>query len=113
MGNREQHQEGGSSVLGAGLRTTTYSANSLNQYANISHPQAFDVAGMRSSSSAAILIQTKRQRNYLWTPGGGRSGREPADGESLGFLASTGWLIGCAALLLVTAGWGIWRYRRG
>lgn len=56
IGNRTQLQEGGTSTAGTGLRTTTYAANSLNQYDTITRPQKFDVTGKRTSTSATITI---------------------------------------------------------
>jgi hypothetical protein len=56
IGNRKELQEGGPSALNVGLRTTTYTANSLNQYDAITRPQSFDVTGKRTSTSATITV---------------------------------------------------------
>jgi RHS repeat-associated protein len=56
IGNRKELQEGGTSALNVGLRTTTYTANSLNQYDAITRPQSFDVTGKRTSTSATITV---------------------------------------------------------
>ncbi len=51
IGNRTTLQEGGDSA-GNNLRTTNYgTANALNQYTSITHPQSFDVLGVRASSN--------------------------------------------------------------
>jgi RHS repeat-associated protein len=56
IGNRQELKEGGTSTLDNGLRTTTYTANSLNQYETITRPQLFDVTGKRTSTSATITV---------------------------------------------------------
>ncbi|MFN0126384.1 MAG: RHS repeat-associated core domain-containing protein, partial [Verrucomicrobiales bacterium] len=70
IGNRTQLQEGGGSTLGSGLRSTTYTANSLNQYDTITRPQAFDVSGKRSSTNAQITINTVLLPNNGYQPNG-------------------------------------------
>jgi RHS repeat-associated protein len=67
IGNRKTLKEGGTNVLGAGLRTTNYfkdvpgtggalGANALNQYGSIERPQTFDVTGKRAHGSATIKV---------------------------------------------------------
>jgi len=56
IGNRKELKEGGGSSLDNGLRTTTYTANSLNQYDTITRPQLFDVTGKRTSTHATITV---------------------------------------------------------
>jgi|GEM_PF-1506394 len=70
IGNRTQLQEGGSSTLGNGLRTTTYAANSLNQYDTITRPQAFEVSGKRTSTSAAITVSGDTLPSNGYQPNG-------------------------------------------
>ena len=83
IGNRTTLQEGGTSTLGAGLRTTNYKedaaessangANALNQYARIERPQTFDVIGRRSSG-AEIKVNGTVLQNPDYQPGSGGTG---------------------------------------
>src|SRR5207247_1279642 len=49
IGNRTQTKAGGDQN-GTGLRSATYSANSLNQYSSRTVPNAFDVVGIATAS---------------------------------------------------------------
>jgi RHS repeat-associated protein len=64
-GNRAGKDEGGSDTTaeGTGVRSTSYTANALNQYSAITNPssggvQSFDVTGRRDSSSENIKVNT-------------------------------------------------------
>src|SRR5207253_8412586 len=51
IGNRSSTKAGGDQS-GAGLRPSTYTANSLNQYTNRTVPSAFEVIGIANASSS-------------------------------------------------------------
>ena len=84
IGNRTTLQEGGTSTLGGGLRTTTYKgdvsagssngANALNQYARIERPQTFDVTGRRAASNATIIVNGIALTSGDFQPGSGGTG---------------------------------------
>ena len=81
IGNRTTLQEGGTSTLGAGLRTTNYkgdtagvSANALNQYTAIERPQTFDVTGRRAAGNATITVNGTTLTNGDYQPGAGGTG---------------------------------------
>ena len=54
LGNRKSTHEGGNTA-GANRRQTVYAANALNQYTQISHPNAFDVLG-RAPSDVNVTV---------------------------------------------------------
>jgi RHS repeat-associated protein len=62
-GNRTSKSQGGSAttVEGTGVRNTTYTANALNQYPTVAHPNSAgtywaDVSGRRSSTNESIKV---------------------------------------------------------
>jgi RHS repeat-associated protein len=64
IGNRGNHVEVGRGTVGSGstdalaptdTRTTTYTANILNQYTGVGNPQFFNVQGIRSGTSTIVV----------------------------------------------------------
>lgn len=66
LGNRKTTHEGGDSS-GANRRQTVYAANALNQYTQISHPNAFDVLG-RAPSDVSVTVneQPVTRQGEFW-----------------------------------------------
>jgi len=67
IGNRKQSLEGGY-ANGAGLQTTTYTANLLNQYSGITTPGVVSVNGLANATNAVTVngAATVRQGEYWW-----------------------------------------------
>jgi RHS repeat-associated protein len=67
IGNRKQSQEGGD-ANGAGLQTTTYTANLLNQYSSITTPGVASVNGLANATNTVTVngAATARQGEYWW-----------------------------------------------
>jgi RHS repeat-associated protein len=67
IGNRKQSQEGGD-ANGAGLQTTTYTANLLNQYSGITTPGVASVNGLANATNTVTVngAATVRQGEYWW-----------------------------------------------
>jgi RHS repeat-associated protein len=67
IGNRKQSQEGGD-ANGAGLQTTTYTANLLNQYSSITTPGVASVNGLANATNTVTVngAATVRQGEYWW-----------------------------------------------
>jgi RHS repeat-associated protein len=67
IGNRKQSQEGGD-ANGAGLQTTTYTANLLNQYSSITTPGVASVNGLANTTNTVTVngAATVRQGEYWW-----------------------------------------------
>lgn len=66
IGNRTAAKNGGNQL--SGLRQSTYTANSLNQYSQQSVPGAFDVAGV-ANSAAGVTVNNQnsvRKGNYFY-----------------------------------------------
>jgi RHS repeat-associated protein len=67
IGNRKQSQEGGD-ANGAGLQTTSYTANLLNQYSTITTPGVASVNGLANATNTVTVngAATVRQGEYWW-----------------------------------------------
>jgi len=67
IGNRTSAKSGGDQN-GVGLRTSTYTANSLNQYTQRTVPDAFDVIGSAQSNATVTVnnLATYRKADYFW-----------------------------------------------
>ena len=67
IGNRKQSLEGGD-ANGAGLQTTTYTANLLNQYSGITTPGVASVNGLANATNTVTVngAATVRQGEYWW-----------------------------------------------
>ena len=67
IGNRKESREGGG-TNGAGLQTTTYTANLLNQYSGIGTPGVASVNGLANATNNVSVngVGAIRQGEYWW-----------------------------------------------
>ncbi len=57
IGNRSSWKWGGNGTNGNGLRTTSYTADSINRYTALTNPQTYDVTGRRAGTNSVAVIQ--------------------------------------------------------
>jgi len=107
IGNRKDSREGGDAI-GAGLQTTSYTANLLNQYTSIVTPGVASVNGLANATNVVTVngAATARQGEYWWKQTSVRGGTYWTSGSATNGYGPVS-LVGVVTTETRTQLWGL------